>query len=512
MSKHVCGSSYFCIISLTSLVFVFVCSWLLVAAPQVHAATRATDPVISWISQHADPLRTTQPGGSDADLQPLQQVVGNASIVGLGEATHGTHEFFTLKTRILEYLVTRMGFNTFVMENNWGMSRVIDNYITTGQGNIWSALLHGTFQSWRNQEFRDLIEWLRAYNADPSHTTKVHFMGMDCQGVDRDDLDQVENYINRVDPRQADHVQALYKDLAAAVIDDSSPSTFPYYRLSLSTKQQYSDQAQQVYTLLTTNQRLYEQKSSEQDFNLALQNARVIVQGMTFLNWDTQQESFQRFVQRDAFMAENVAWIYQHAAGSHPKMIVWAHDAHIANNPSYGGTKNMGGFLHDRFGPQYLTIGTSLYQGSVTAYFYPDFKINTIKTTDTDSYNYTLGQVAYPIYMIDLRNTPAGPVTQWANGPHSFLFYGLGGEDLSNSISLKQQFNVIVQVQNTTPAQSQISEVSFWGTVYDNFVILIVILLIVVTAIGGMVWLIIIRKRKRQREQLAIGPSGTAGG
>jgi erythromycin esterase len=74
--------------------------------------------VITWIQQNAISLKTVEPGGSDADLQPLQSLVGNASIVGLGEETHGTHEFFTMKARLVEFLVSRMGFTTFIMENN----------------------------------------------------------------------------------------------------------------------------------------------------------------------------------------------------------------------------------------------------------------------------------------------------------------------------------------------------------------------------------------------------------
>src|SRR6266852_4359212 len=89
--------------------------------PKVPAHT--SDPVETWIRQHAISLKTSEPGGSDDDLQPLQQIVGNATIVGLGEASHGTHEFFTMKHRILEFLVSHMGFNTFAMENGWDASR-----------------------------------------------------------------------------------------------------------------------------------------------------------------------------------------------------------------------------------------------------------------------------------------------------------------------------------------------------------------------------------------------------
>src|SRR5215467_12689413 len=78
-----------------------------------------SSPALSWIKQQALVLKTTEPQAPLDDLQPLQRIVGHASIVGLGEATHGSHEFFTMKQRLLEFLVEKMGFTMFAMEGSW---------------------------------------------------------------------------------------------------------------------------------------------------------------------------------------------------------------------------------------------------------------------------------------------------------------------------------------------------------------------------------------------------------
>ncbi len=161
-------------------------------------------------------------------------------------------------------------------------------------------------------------------------------------------------------------------------------------------------------------------------------------------------------------MAENVAWIHDHAAGSHPKLIVWAHDMHIANNPSYfpqnapKGTENMGGFLRKWYHDNYLTIATSLYQGVYNIYSNGASPVKTTLpgTPGKDTYNYTLGRVSIPIYLLDLRKTPPGPVTDWANGPHRFLEYGLQGNNVSDPGSLQQWFDLLVFIRNTTPSHS----------------------------------------------------------
>ncbi len=74
------------------------------ATPAPQTQKLRSDPVVHWIQHNAIPLQTTNPGGSDADLAQLKQIVGTASIVGLGEGTHGTHEFINIKARLAEYL------------------------------------------------------------------------------------------------------------------------------------------------------------------------------------------------------------------------------------------------------------------------------------------------------------------------------------------------------------------------------------------------------------------------
>jgi erythromycin esterase len=297
-----------------------------------------------------------------------------------------------------------------------------------------------------------MLEWMRVYNANPAHTTKIHFLGMDCQGLSQSDINAVETYVQTVDPRQI----AQVKDIYASIISNGALAPYgTYTQLDASTKQQHQNQAQQVYNLLQANRQNYIDHSSSQRFALALQNARIIVQFTTLFNSNTQAESLANYYQRDGFMAANVAWFHDHEAGSNPKIIVWAHDAHIANDisyPSHDG-KNMGGELHARYHDSYLPIGTTLYQGTFRIYDYPAGLIQTISPPASYTYNYTLGQAGLPLYILDLRKIPPGPVSNWSHGSTIFLLYGLGGEDLSVLAPLSQWFDVIIHIQNTTPSK-----------------------------------------------------------
>jgi erythromycin esterase len=431
MNRYKQGSPSYCLIVLLSISMALIgCSQ---ASTPAHTPTVGADAVTSWIGHNALPLKTVEPGGSDADLLPLGPLVGNASIVGLGEATHGTHEFFAIKARIVEFLISHLGFTTFIMENNWGSSRLVDAYINGGSETIGDVMQQSLFPAWQTQEYRDMLAWIRAYNTSPTHPTKIHFFGMDMQQDSQGDFNEVATYVHLVDPRQDALIQSLYSQ----------------------------DQAQQLYNLLLAHQQAYEQRSSPQAFALVLHTARVILQ-YTIYN---SQQRLPAYIQRDAFMAENVAWINDHAAGSRPKLIVWAHDVHIANNTAYfpqnapKGTENIGGYLRKWYHDNYLNIATSLYQEVYN--IYPSYgSPNTTALPGTpgkDTYNYTLGKVSIPLYLLDLRKTPPGPVTDWANRPHIFLEYGLQGVDLSVPGSLQQWFNIIVFIRNTTPSHSLLS-------------------------------------------------------
>ncbi|GCE07147.1 succinoglycan biosynthesis protein [Dictyobacter aurantiacus] len=426
---------------LCSLLMILLClSAVMAGCAQGPAPDNQTqDPVQAWMRQNAIPLRSVDPASPQDDLAPLQKAIGNATIVGLGEQTHGTHELYQLKARLTEFLISNMNFRIFVMENSWGKSQLIDAYINGGPGQLSDIVKNDLSPAWQTQEYQSMLTWMRAYNADPAHTTKIHFRGMDCQ-ASRNELTAITDFLQKVDPANVAHVRDLY----------------------LSLDQKIADQPQQVYNLLKAHQQSYEQRSSPQEFALALQNARVVVQAVTCLD---ARRNNAAYLQRDAFMAENASWLYDHAGESQPKMIVWAHDMHIANNTSYNlrgeltGTNNLGALLRARYHQNYLALGTDVYRGSYTTY--TSSSINSYKPVQTSleapqagTYTAVFGSVDKPLYALDLRRTPAGPVSNWFNSAHVMNYYGVSGEDLSTPGSVKHWFDIIVFLRDTTPSHS----------------------------------------------------------
>jgi hypothetical protein len=129
--------------------------------------------------------------------------------------------------------------------------------------------------------------------------------------------------------------------------------------------------------------------------------------------------------------------------------------AHIADDTTYFGSVNLGATLRARYGASCLTIGTTLYQGRFTAYLnYPS--VEDIPLLLLTNNNDDLGQVGLPLYMLDLRTLPSGPIADWAKGSGSaatLLELGLQGQRQEYPGLLSQWFDVIVHVQNTTAAE-----------------------------------------------------------
>ena len=139
----------------------------------------AQDAVVGWLRDRAIPLQTVEAGRGFADMQPLKKIIGDARIVALGEATHGTREFFQLKHRMLEFLATEMGFTIFSIEANMPEAYRVNDYVLTGAGDPATLLRGMYFWTWDTEEVLDMIRWMRRFNE--TGKGKLEFTGFDMQ-------------------------------------------------------------------------------------------------------------------------------------------------------------------------------------------------------------------------------------------------------------------------------------------------------------------------------------------
>jgi erythromycin esterase-like protein len=180
------------------------------------AAHGQSDPAVEWIRANAIRLSTLEAGHGFADMQALKSLIGNARIVSLGEATHGTREFFQLKHRMLELLATEMGFTIFSIEANMPEAYRLNDYVLNGTGDPAELLRGMYFWTWNTEEVLEMIRWMRAFNA--SGRGRVQFSGFDMQ-THTVALDIVQQFVRRYDSatsRRWEMRAAGFLDAAAA--------------------------------------------------------------------------------------------------------------------------------------------------------------------------------------------------------------------------------------------------------------------------------------------------------
>lgn len=171
------------------------------------------NPVVEWVRAHAIALKTAEAGHGFADMQPLKKVVGKARIVALGEATHGTREFFQLKHRMVEFLASEMGFTIFSIEANMPEAYRLNDFVLTGKGDPAGLLKGMYFWTWNTQEVLDMILWMREFNK--SGKGRIEFTGFDMQ-TPTVAMEIVGDFVKKAEPEYAEALQLIYDEGRAA--------------------------------------------------------------------------------------------------------------------------------------------------------------------------------------------------------------------------------------------------------------------------------------------------------
>lgn len=409
------------------------------AAEEVRTAGGRQN-VVGALERAAHALRTTEPGGDTADLRGLSAMIGDAKVVGLGEATHGSHEFFTMKERVFRHLVEEKGFTTFALELSWSAGLQIDDYLQTGKGDAREIAAQTLAQSpWEREEFVSLIKWMRDYNRN--HPGRpVHFMGDDIGAPSLNDafFGRVTGYVEKNHPEALPRLNELYTGLRP--IDDA----FAYLGKPLAERQQLAARAQQALELISSL------KGPDTDtFDWAEQNARSVAQTAKFFTLNPADheslKDLQRF--RDEVMAQNVTWWRKHTGA---KVLVSAHNNHVAyvsDNPEMY-PKTQGSFLRDTLGRNYLPIGFTFNQGSFLSKdtaLGGDWKKFTVGAAEPGRNEYTLDQVGYQDFYLDVRRAPAA-ARAWLDVARPTLNLGTQFPEKPRDIAIAKSFDVLVHL------------------------------------------------------------------
>jgi erythromycin esterase len=324
---------------------------------------------------------------------------------------------------MLETLVREMGFTVLAIEASAPDVAVVNDYVVHGKGDAETAVAGLDFWAWRTSEVVDVIRWMRTWNEDARHTTKLQIHGFDMQNPAAS-VDVLREYLRRVDP-----------DFA------QSAGSFD------------ADTLDVVERRLRDHRDAYAAKSSQIEWIWARRQVDLIRQASELL-----RVTARAFEVRDRWMAANVKWILDHEPPG-TKMILWAHNGHVATEPPRffpGGS--MGMHLRRMYGGAIRVFGIAFDRGAFRAAS-PGGEVRSHEAlpAKTASFDGALAAAGPSLFVLDLRSA-TGLSRRWVESPLEHRSIGLTyqpetpGNDWV-TIHPIRSYDAVIFVGKTTPSR-----------------------------------------------------------
>ncbi len=329
--------------------------------PGVGAGARP-QPLAQLIRESAEPIADIE----TAPLGPLLERMSEAKVVLLGEATHGTSEFYRMRARITRELILRHGFCTVAIEGDWPDAARVDRYVRhlPPSQQRWRAFGRFPTWMWRNAEVNEFVHWLREYNHQArDRGEQVSFHGLDLYSLFTSAATVID-YLDRIDPDSAQVARERYGGLTPW---QAAPEA--YGRAALTG--QYRSAEREVVAVLTDllKRRIeYIERDGEQFFD-AVQNARLVANAERYYRvmYYGARESWNL---RDQHMFDTLLQL-QSLRGADSKIVVWEHNSHVgdaaATEMGARGEHNVGHLCRQRFGDEAFLLGFGTDRGEVAA-------------------------------------------------------------------------------------------------------------------------------------------------
>jgi protein-L-isoaspartate(D-aspartate) O-methyltransferase len=352
-----------------------------------------------------------EPFGSieTADLDPLLARIGDARVVLIGEASHGTSEFYRMRDRISRALIGMKGFDFVAIEGDWPDAARIDHYVRHREyrPSEWIAFSRFPTWMWRNNEVRAFVDWLRDHNAAREPEARVAFHGLDLYSL-YDSIRFVLQYLDEVDPPSAKVARERYGCLTPW---QSDPATYGYAALTGKYPTCESDVVHALSDLLEKRQ-AYAAHDGER-FLDAVQNARLVADAERYyrIMYYGSRASWNL---RDDHMFKTLKTLLAYH-GPRSKGIVWAHNSHIgdatATEMSARGEHNLGELCRKEFDQSCYAIGFGTDHGTVAAAseWGGPMEIKNVRPSVENSIERLCHDSEAPHFMLGLRDQNAAP-------------------------------------------------------------------------------------------------------
>ena len=312
---------------------------------------------------------------SPGDYDPLIAAIGESRFVLLGEASHGTHEFYRERAIITQRLIEEKGFHAVAVEADWPDAYRVHRFVTGGGEDEEAVDALADFRRfpawmWRNADVLDFVGWLRDHNERAADLNRVGFFGLDLYSL-HTSIAAVLDYLADVDPAAAERARHRY-----ACFDHfgEDPQTYGYATAS-GLAESCEDAVVQQLLELRRRAGDYARRDgrvAEDEFFFAEQNARLARNAEAYYRSMFRGRA-SSWNLRDTHMTETLEALDRHIGRrtTKPKLVVWAHNSHLgdarATQMGEGGELNVGQLVREKWGAESFLVGFTTYEGTVTA-------------------------------------------------------------------------------------------------------------------------------------------------
>jgi len=331
---------------------------------------RTTDQSLGGVVGAARPVV-----GADGDYDDLTSLIGDKRLVLIGEASHGTHEFYRERARITKRLIDEMGFTVVAIEGDWPDAYRVNRYVMGMSADVDAeAALRGFRRfptwMWRNEVVLDFVQWLRVRNDAQAHPAgMVRFYGLDLYSL-RASMEAVIGYLDQVDPSEAERARQRYSCFDR-VGDDQAYGRSVVLGGAVPCENEVVEQLLELQRRSEIYLRRDGWVARDEQF-YAEQNARLVRDAEEYYHQMYRAE-VSSWNLRDEHMAGTLDALIEHLDGqsANTKVVVWEHNSHVgdarATDMSRRGELNVGQLARQRYGGEAVLIGFTTFDGWVTA-------------------------------------------------------------------------------------------------------------------------------------------------
>ncbi len=398
--------------------------------------------------------------GGRGDYDAMLELVGERRVVLLGEATHGTREFYRMRAEITRRLIEEKGFDAVAVEADWPDAYRLNRHVRGASADDSAVDAFSDFRRfplwmWRNAEVLRFIGWLREYNQTAAWEHKAGFYGLDLYSLFRS-AEEVVRYLDAVDPEAADLARRRY-----ALLDHVGDAQYYGYTVALGQRESCAAVVAHQLELLRERSPLYlgtDGPLAEDEYFFAERNAHVVKDAEAYY-----RGMFSRRVNtwnlRDTHMHETLRALEQHLSreGRPARIVVWAHNSHLgdarATEMGRRGELNLGQLVRQQYGDDSLLVGFTTYTGMVSAASDWDGPVERkwIRPALEDSYEHLFYRSGHDRFFLPLCEEAGQALREGALERAIGVIYLPQTERVSHyfEASLSAQFDAVFHVDET---------------------------------------------------------------